>query len=229
MIAAVVRGSAEPGTGFGPDGSGAPEFQVRFSRPTESSRSDSPSNSFRWSGTGTLHILERGLLVIAKRRFPMGFRSSDERFFAAFEICDVYREGNSVRVEVRSHSPGRDFFQFWADDAATAGTIVRLLPTTRTIEYEGVLGGGPVSEPRELSSARRTRSVRAWVPIALIFGLLGMAGLITAGWLLRHKPTQGVATDSSPSNPASKPGLASTSERGLAQADRQPRDPPQQR
>jgi hypothetical protein len=156
MAATTMRGSEEPGFGLSPDGAGAPEFQVLFSRPLDGGRSDSRSNSFRWSGTGTLHVLERGLLIIAKRRFPMGFRVTDERFIPAFDICDVYREGNSVRVDIQGQSQRGAFFQFWTRDAATAGTIVRVLPTTRTVEYEGT-PTGPVSASMAPSFPRRTR------------------------------------------------------------------------
>jgi hypothetical protein len=199
MVATTMRGSGEPEFGLSPDRSGAPEFRVLFSRPTTDGRPNSRSNSFRWSGSGTLHVLERGLLVIAKRRFLLGFRVTDERFVPAFDICDVYREGNSVRVDVRADSRRGAFFQFWTRDAATAGTIVRLLPTTRTIEYEGDRTTGPKVAPfgSQANSAadrahraifdHRTRPARAIVPIVLVVGLIGIASLITADIALRRK------------------------------------------
>jgi hypothetical protein len=170
-----------------PEGSGAPEFQVLFSRPaTLAGHSDSRTNSFRWIGAGTIHILERGLLVITKRRSPLGFRTADERFVPASEICEVYREGDSVRVDLRSDIQRDAFFQFWTANVSTAGTIVRLLPTTRTIEYEGAAaenGAVPKTQP----SLRRVRPRHVGVFIAIIVGLVGIASLVVTDIALRRE------------------------------------------
>jgi hypothetical protein len=188
MIAAVDRGSQEPSPRLTPEGSGAPEFQVLFSRPTGvSTRSDSRSNSFRWTGNGTIHILERGLVVSTKRRSPLGFRTADERFVPASEICEVYREGESVRVDLRSDGQRGAFFQFWTANAATAGTIVRLLPTTRTIEYEGA-SAERVAVPKAAEpSLRQVSSPRIVVSIALIVALVGIASLLATDRVLRRE------------------------------------------
>jgi hypothetical protein len=186
MIAAVDRGSQEPTPRLSPEGSGAPEFQVLFSRPTPAAgRSDSRSNTFRWTGPGTIHVLERGLLVMTKRRSPFGFRTADERFVPASEICEVYREGDSVRVDLRGDLQRGAFFQFWTRNASTAGTIVRLLPTTRTIEYEGGTAEH-VPVPQAQPSLRRTRSLRI-VSTALIVGLVAIASLLATDIALRRK------------------------------------------
>jgi hypothetical protein len=186
MIAAVDRGSQEPSPRLSPEGSGAPEFQVVFSRPTPGSgRSDARSNTFRWTGPGTIHILERGLLVLTKRRSPLGFRTADERFVPASEICEVYRQGDSVRVDLRGDFQPGAFFQFWTRNASTAGTIVRLLPTTRTIEYEGETAEH-VPAPQAQPSLPRIRSPRV-VWIALIVGLTAIASLLATDIALRRK------------------------------------------
>lgn len=187
MIAAVDRGSAEPSPRLSPEGSGAPEFQVLFSRPaTVAGRSDSRTNSFRWIGAGTIHVLERGLVVITKRRSRLGFRTADERFVPASEICEVYREGDSVRVDLRSDIQRGAFFQFWTASAATAGTIVRLLPTTRTIEYEGT-SAEHVPVPEAQPSLRRVRPHRVGVSIAFVVGLVGIASLVVTDIALRRE------------------------------------------
>ena len=188
MIAAVDRGSQEPSPRLTPEGAGAPEFQVLFSRPSGvSTRSDSRSNSFRWIGTGTIHILERGLVVSTKRRSPLGFRTADERFVPASEICEVYREGDSVRVDLRGDAQRGVFFQFWTANAATAGTIVRLLPTTRTIEYEGA-SAEHVAVPKAAEpSHRQIGSPRIVVSIALIVALVGIASLLATDRVLRRE------------------------------------------
>jgi hypothetical protein len=168
MIATPGRSSEDPLPRLGTEGAEAPEFQVLFSRPADfGGRPDSWPNSFRWSGNGTIHIMERGLLIIAKRRSAMGFHTTEQRFVPAAEICDVYREGNSVRVDLRGDLQQRGYFQFWTAAAATAGTIVRLLPTTRTIEYEGP---SVISVPAPITSSphRRRASARTFVMTALV-------------------------------------------------------------
>jgi hypothetical protein len=186
MIATTEGSTRNPASKLGQDRSEAPEFRVTFSRPVDfAGRSEPHPNSFRWAGAGILHVLERGLLIIAKRRFPLGFRTTEERFVAASEISDVCREGNSVRVDLRGNARGGTFFQFWTPDAATAGTIVRLLPTTRTIEYESSpLSPAPV--PAAHSSSHRSMSARALVPIAAVAaGLIAIALWVIA---LRSRP-----------------------------------------
>jgi len=171
---------------LGTEGTEAPEFQVKFSRPADfASRPESRPNSFRWSGSGTIHLMERGVLIIARRRSALAFHTTEQRFVPAAEIWDVYREGNSVRVDLRAASQQRDYFQFWTADAATAGTIVRLLPTTRTIEYDGH-SAIPVPSSQTPSSYRRTVPAHTFIPAALVIGFIVAASLFTAGKLRHH-------------------------------------------
>jgi len=179
MIATSGRSSEDPLPRLGTEGAEAPEFQVLFSRPENfTGRPDLQPNSFRWSGSGTIHIMERGLLIIARRRSAMAFHTTEERFVPAAEICDVYREGNSVRVELRGELQQRDYFRFWTADTATARTIVRLLPTTRTIEYDGP---APifVEVPKTPSPGRRRASARTYILIALVAGLIAVTSFIS--------------------------------------------------
>jgi hypothetical protein len=124
--------------------------------------------------------------VTTKRRSPLGFRTADERFVPASEICEVYREGDSVRVDLRSDFQRGAFFQFWTANAATAGTIVRLLPTTRTIEYDGT-SAEHGSVPKTQPSLRRVRPPRVGVSIAIIVGLVGIASLVVTDIALRRE------------------------------------------
>jgi hypothetical protein len=208
MIATSGRSSEEPLPRLGPEGAEAPEFQVLFSRPADfAGRPDSQPNSFRWSGNGTIHVLERGLLIIARRRSAMAFHKTEQRFVPAAQICDVYREGNSVRVDLRRDLQHRDYFQFWTADASTAGTIVRLLPTTRTIEYEGP-SAISVPVPTTPSQHRRHASARTYVLIALAAGFIGIASLISEN-RLSHQPRPD-SGEHKLTAPAAQPGKTPT-------------------
>jgi hypothetical protein len=200
MIATSGRSSEDPLPRLGTEGAEAPEFQVRFSRPADfTGRPDPQPNSFRWSGSGTIRVMERGLLIIARRRSAMAFHVTERRFVPAAEIWDVYREANSVRVDLRGDSQQRGYFQFWTADAATAGTIVRLLPTTRTIEYEGP-SAPPVPSAKTASPYRWTAPVHTFVAIALVVGFIVIASLITPD-KLRH-----LASEQKLAAPAAGPG-----------------------
>ena len=188
MITTVGRGTPEPAPRLTPQGAGAPQFAVQFSRPRAvSARPDTRTNTFRWSGSGTIHILERGLLVMTRRRSPLGFRTADERFIPASEICEVFRDGDSVRVDLRDEARNTAFFQFWTGNPAIAGTIVRLLPTTRTIEYE-VAPTEQVATPRPPLTLHRRRARRRLVQVALAVGLLTVAALLVTDIVMRQTP-----------------------------------------
>jgi len=123
---------------------------------------------------------------MTRRRSPLGFRTADERFVAAAEICEVFREGDSVRVDLRGDDKSRAFFQFWTGNPAIAGTIVRLLPTTRTIEYEGSTAE-PAPMPRPpLSLHRRRHARRRLLSAALIVGLLAVGTLLVTDIVVRR-------------------------------------------
>lgn len=126
------------------------------------------------------------MLVVTRRRSPLGFRTADERFVAAAEICEVFREADSVRVDLRGEDRTGEFFQFWTGNPATAGTIVRLLPTTRTIEYEGATAEhAPMSRP-PLSLHRRRHARRRFVSVALIVGLVAVGALLVTDIVVRR-------------------------------------------
>src|SRR6185312_11931002 len=101
MITTTGRFPEEPLPRLGSEAAEAPEFPVMFSRPSDlPGRSDRP-NTFRWAGSGAIRVLERGLLVMARRRSPLGFYTTEQRLVPAWEIADVYREGSSVRLDLR--------------------------------------------------------------------------------------------------------------------------------
>jgi hypothetical protein len=180
MIATAGRFPEEPLPRLGPEGAEAPEFPVRFSRRSEVAGPPVTwPNSFRWFGKGTIRVMERGLQIIAKRRLAIGFHTTERRVVPAWEISDVYREGNSVRVELRGDPRDREFFQFWTVDASTAGTIVRLLPTNRTIEYEDTAHIPSPDRTAQVPCPRASRA-RLFIAVSLLAGMIGTAALITA-------------------------------------------------
>ncbi len=156
------------GMGPAPD---EPQFHVRFT-PENDPAPDVPANSFRWSGWATLHIGARGVLVAARRRGWMGFHRRERRFFPSADICNVYREGSAVRVELSATPAGKQSFQFWPGDLRSAATIVALLPTAHTIEIDA-----PASSDTPTTPARRKRTA-VWV---LTVAAAAVAGLIAAG------------------------------------------------
>jgi hypothetical protein len=123
---------------------------------------------------------------MTRRRSPLGFRTADERFIAAAEIGEVFRDGDSVRVDLRGNARTGGFFQFWTGNPAIAGTIVRLLPTTRTIEYEGATNGQTPAPRPPLSLHRRRRARRRFVTTALIVGLAGIGALLITDIAIRQ-------------------------------------------
>jgi hypothetical protein len=108
----------------------------------------------------------------------LGFRTPNERFVPASDICEVFRDGDAVRVDLRGNSKTAEFFQFWTGNPAIAGTIVRLLPTTRTIEYE-VTPADPAVTPRPpLTLQRRRRVWRRFSKAAFALGFSVLAALL---------------------------------------------------
>lgn len=92
-----------------------------------------PVNTLRWKGSGRISI-QPGAVTIAVNR---GLLSQGRtRRIAAGELREVYREGNSVRLEFSGAGNAREVLPLWADDRDVAAEIVRLLPTERTVEVE---------------------------------------------------------------------------------------------
>lgn len=147
---------------------------------------------------------------MTRRRSPLGFRTADERFVPASEICEVFRDGDAVRVDLRADSRSAAFFQFWTGNPAIAGTIVRLLPTTRTIEYE-VAPADQIAAPRPpLTLQRRRRARRRFLQATLAVGLFAVAALLIADIMVRQtNPTAPETVKVPVSEAPSSPNVAS--------------------
>jgi hypothetical protein len=145
----------------------ASTFDIRFARSMGlAALFESPANRFRWKGAGRLSIDDQGVSVAVRRGLP--FLRRQYRRIAAGELTDVYREGEALRLEFESNSK-REVLPIWATGSDTAAQIVKLLPTSRTVELD--------DPPAPASAYRFDRRVIAW--------LLGCAaGVALVSWAL---------------------------------------------
>lgn len=93
-----------------------------------------PQNSYRWIGAGSLLVDEHGIRVTARRLTLLGLYRT-VLFILPTEIREVYREGDSIRIDLQTGSR-HDFLRFWAENTKAAAEIVARMPTSRTIELE---------------------------------------------------------------------------------------------
>jgi hypothetical protein len=166
-------------------------FDIRFARAAGfAAWLQEPANRFRWKGAGRLSISRDGITIAATRGLSSMFRLSPPRRIPAADLKEVYREGAALRFEFATPENPREVLPLWADDRDIAASIVRLLPTTQTVELDG--------EPAR--AAPRLRVDRRIVA-ALIVGIA--IGAISTGWLMRAAPSPvTVADDSSPATVA---------------------------
>jgi hypothetical protein len=135
-------------------------------------------NSYRWVGAGSLRLDEQGIQVTAKRLTLLGLRRT-EHFIHRSEILEVYREGDAIRIDLQGEAR-RSVVRLWAEDAARAAEIVRLLPTTRTIELEG--------GAERARKADTPKSVLRYAPVVVLAGVL--ACLVFLPWSRVPTPRQ---------------------------------------
>lgn len=136
-------------------------------------------NSYRWVGQGTLLVDEHGVRVTARRLTLLGLYRT-VLFILPAEIREVYREGDSIRIDLQAGTR-HDYFRFWAESPGAAAEIVRRLPTSRTIEIEG---------PAWNSGGSSSDAYRSAMWLALALALAGsVAWLGVERFLSHHGPT----------------------------------------
>ncbi len=109
-------------------------FDIRFARTVGlAALLEAPTNSFRWKGSGRLSIDPQGISIAVPRGLLALFPRT--RRVEAADLKGVLREGQALRVEF-SDGLERMVVPFWVRDPRTAEEIVRLLPTTRTVELD---------------------------------------------------------------------------------------------
>ena len=112
-------------------------FEIRFDRSEGlAALLEAPTNSFRWKGSGRLSIDAQGVSVAVKRGLLSLLARNRTRRIAAGDLKEVFRAGDSLRVEFSTDETTRVSLLFWARNRDVAAQIVQLLPTLRTVELE---------------------------------------------------------------------------------------------
>src|SRR6185295_21050 len=156
-------------------------FVIRFERAAGlAGLLAAPQNSFRWKGAGTIRIEREGIRFAVKRGLLWLF--PHERRVAAAHLEEVYREGDALRLTFTDADSARSTVACWAEDADTAGKIVELLPTRRTVELE--------HSTRAAQAPRERYDWRALVLLLLV--AIGLAG--GAWWWIGRTPVAPVIT-----------------------------------
>jgi hypothetical protein len=129
-------------------------FDIRFARSAGlAAILEEPSNRFRLKGAGLLSIAADGVTFAARRSLLSVFTHARSRRIAAANLREVYREGDALRIEFATPESPREVMPFWVDDRRTGSEIVRLMPTSRTVELDDAPKGSaspPASLDRRL-------------------------------------------------------------------------------
>lgn len=110
-------------------------FDIRFAKSEGlAALFEAPVNRRGWKGPGKLSIDSQGISIAVKRGLLTLF-SRRSRRFAAQELAEVYREGDSLRLAFDTDA-SREVLPIWAQGRDAAAEIVKLLPTRQTVELE---------------------------------------------------------------------------------------------
>jgi hypothetical protein len=150
----------------------AQTFDIRFARSAGfAALLEVPENAFRWKGGGLLRIDAQSISFTLKRGLLAFFSGKRTRRIPAENLKAVYREGEALRVEFQIDETARMVLPFWAGDRDIAAQIVRLLPTSQTVEIE------------HSTDATRSGKPRADRRVLLIIGV-ALAALPAGIWAL---------------------------------------------
>ena len=124
-------------------------FDIRFARSAGlAALLEVPGNVFRWKGGGHLRIDPHGISIGVRRGLLALLGGKRTQRIPTENLRAVYREGDALRVEFQSGETARVVLPFWAGDRDTAARIVRLLPTSHTVELEHSTGATSPEKPR---------------------------------------------------------------------------------
>jgi len=127
----------------------AQTFDIRFARSAGlAAMLEVPENAFRWKGGGLLRIDAHGISIGLKRGLLALSGGKHTQRIPTENLRAVYREGDALRVEFQDGETRLVVLPFWADDRDTAAQIVRLLPTSQTVEMEHSTDATHSGKPR---------------------------------------------------------------------------------
>ncbi len=180
-------------------------FDIRFARSDGiAALLETPANTFRWRGAGSLRI-DGGRLDIQQKRGIHTLLSRHTHFrLDAADLREVAREGDALRIEFGVPGARRGVLPFWVRNRAEATEIVRLMPTDRTVESDE-----PVENP---AAPRRRHPLGVLIGVALVSLIVGVIGTsILGNGRSDDLPMQSLdSAGSSPASPMEREAIASS-------------------
>jgi len=179
-------------------------FDVRFARSQGLiALLEAPANAFLWKGPGKLSIDEAGVSIAVKRGLSSLFSRRRSHRIAAIELTEVYREGEALRLEFGTHA-GRQVLPLWANGSETAAQIVKLLPTTHTIELEHT------TQPQRKFHLHKRMLILLFVLLACAAVLLALAQRPSPAAVESSRSPVGTAASTPATTPVAQPIAADT-------------------
>jgi hypothetical protein len=170
-------------------------FDIRFARSAGlAALLEVPGNVFRWKGGGHLKIDTHGISIGVRRGLLALSGGKHTQRIPTEKLRAVYREGDALRVEYQSGEAARVVLPFWAGDRDTAAQIVRLLPTSHTVEIE------------HSTDATRPEKPRADWRVLLWVGAL-LAVVLVSAWALSTRESVTIEA-AAPAEPRAAPAAA---------------------
>ena len=166
-------------------------FDIRFARSSGlAAFLQAPTNTFRWKGAGRLSIDPEGISIAVRRGVPALFPHT--RRVPAADLKGVLREGEALRVEFSTDNNSRAVVLFWVRDQETAEEIVRLLPTTRTVELN-----------HDAAGVAQARVGIDWRALSLL--AVALVAVVGSAWMLQRSdvPAPVIQADAQVATPES--------------------------
>lgn len=182
-------------------------FDIRFAKTAGlAAMVEVPDNAFRWKGGGLLRIDSHGISIGLKRGLLALLGGKRTQRIPTQDLRAVYREGDALRVEFQSGESVRVVLPFWANDRDAAEQIVRLLPTSQTVEIE------------HSTDATQTGKSRPDWRMLLTLGVM-LAAVAVGTWAIYQRDTLDVASASAPVTAVEGPGTLPIPDASEALAD----------
>ena len=147
----------------------AQTFDIRFARSAGlAAMLEVPENAFRWKGGGLLRIDAHGISIGLKRGLLALLGGKRTQRIPTENLRAVYREGDALRVEFQDGNPRASCCRSGRTIARPPRKIVRLLPTSQTVEIEHSTGPAFRKAARRLAhvvvAGRSARGDGRWEP-----------------------------------------------------------------